>query len=313
MTTAAISPAQWAEAERTSRDLARDWAESQSAGRIATLLDDACATDADRAIDRAHRLLTDETWVAGMLRPLMAALAEEPLVVLPLGARRHAGRTTLELHRSLAARVVVTVWDAPADRASTPGNRIVMSGRIGVARYCRAGGLILHRWRADPVPHSLDGIAALHAARAETITVRDGDIIVSDGRCEGTVVVSRRDLVVTLAVQLQAGAAPVMREFSARGRLLRAASTDPRASRMLPLLTLLRLQGRTDAAAHFAAASMHAAPWLRWAAMREWLALDAAAARSRLAEMAKDDPASEVRAAAALTLAQVPAPSGLAA
>ena len=61
-------------------------------------------------------------------------------------------------------------------------------------------------------------------------------------------------------------------------------------------------RGARDAAEAFESASRHPAFHLRWAAMREWLMLDARAARRRLAEMGASDPNAEIRAAARATL-----------
>ena len=72
------------------------------------------------------------------------------------------------------------------------------------------------------------------------------------------------------------------------------------------LLAYLRAARRADAAPAFETATRAPAYFLRWAAMREWLALDARAALPRLRALAHDTNA-EVRAAARATLPQVQA------
>jgi hypothetical protein len=71
------------------------------------------------------------------------------------------------------------------------------------------------------------------------------------------------------------------------------------------LLAFLRLAGRADAGPQFDAATRDPAFHLRWAAMREWLALDARAAMPRLEAMMVADPHVEIREAAARTLATI--------
>src|SRR3546814_7484472 len=68
-------------------------------------------------------------------------------------------------------------------------------------------------------------------------------------------------------------------------------------------LTLLRHLGRTDAAPLFAAETKAGDFAARWNAMREFVALDPAAAAPHLAVMAAGDPHPEVRRAAQATLA----------
>lgn len=83
---------------------------------------------------------------------------------------------------------------------------------------------------------------------------------------------------------------------------LKSAAIEDASARSAMLLALLRSSGRSDAAAAFDRASRDDVFLLRWQAMREWLALDAATASPRLAEMAQDDPHDEIRSAARATL-----------
>ncbi len=71
---------------------------------------------------------------------------------------------------------------------------------------------------------------------------------------------------------------------------------------ILVLGMLAYIYRSVDAGDRFEAATRDPAHFLRWGAMREWLALDVAAATPRLEEMAAGDPHPEVRAAARATL-----------
>jgi len=160
----------------------------------------------------------------------------------------------------------------------------------------RAGGATLRRWRSDP-------FTAL-----PPVELRDGDVVRNDGRLQAQLVERPRTDIVQLVATIRAGAASLMREHAvADGAPLRTASADEGASRTEMLLAFLRHARRADAGPRFAEASRDAAFHTRWAAMREWLALDARAALPRLAEMAGDDPDAEVRAAALRTLPLVEA------
>ena len=130
----------------------------------------------------------------------------------------------------------------------------------------------------------------------------DGDIVQHDGRTGAEIIVSAQQDVVMLSASIGVGADPVAREYDrATGRFLRMATNDEGAARAQLLLSLLRACGRTDAEA-FDGATRDGAFFLRWSAMREWLASDWRGAWPRLEQMAKADPHPEVRAAAAATI-----------
>jgi hypothetical protein len=94
----------------------------------------------------------------------------------------------------------------------------------------------------------------------------------------------------------------------ASGAPVAAETIDERPARALMLLSLLRTQGRRDAAAQFAEALDAPLADHRWAAMREYLALDTQHALPALRAMAQDDVDDRVRAIATRTLNQVASP-----
>ncbi|RVT43931.1 hypothetical protein [Sphingobium algorifonticola] len=93
----------------------------------------------------------------------------------------------------------------------------------------------------------------------------------------------------------------------ASGMVIARASREEEAARTLMLLSLLRVSGRRDAAALFETATQARHPHQRWAAMREYLAVDTGAALPRLQDMARRDADTELRRLASATLAQIAA------
>jgi hypothetical protein len=241
-------------------------------------------------------LFAESGWAGALLAPLVAALAADPFFEPPFRFNRDGMSTGAVIFECPAASIIASVGNAAAMRDRPPPPAIVFSGFTTVTRYEKAGGATLRRWRSDP-------FAAL-----APLPLGDGDVHRNDGRVQAQWVEAPRTDMVQLVATIRAGAAPLMREHTiADGALLRTASADEGASRTEMLLAFLRHAGRADAAPSFADASRDPAFHTRWAAMREWLALDARAALPRLAEMAGGDPDAEVRSAAAHTLPRVEA------
>ncbi|WP_264942619.1 hypothetical protein [Sphingomonas canadensis] len=266
-----------------------------------------CRTDAaEPAADRAARLLEDGGWAAALLAPLVAALTADPFFEPPFRISRDRMRTAAVLFESPAAVLTASVLDAAELAAMVPSATFVFPGMVSVTRYVRAGGAVLRRWRTDPITPGFHAAAARPAVSLAPLALADGDVQRVDGRTHAQLLSGATADVVTLVFTIRSGAAPLMREHRvADGMLARVASADDRPSRAEMLLAYLRLEGRADAGAQFAEASHDPAFQLRWAAIREWLSLDARAALPRLEEMAAEDPNGEIRAAAATTLPRV--------
>lgn len=258
----------------------------------------AFAADVD-PVAAASRLLADERWAADLLAPLVQALDADPLFDPPLRLSRDAVRTGAVLFDCPAVSISGSVIDVAALAAMPAPETIVFTGRMTVTRYVKAGGATLRRWKVDaPMPAPCRPCAPVMPS--------EGEVRVIDGSIESQLPGDARSDIVLLTATIRDGAAPLIREHrAADGVFVRAGSADDAASRVEMLLTLLRLSGRTDAAEQFDAASRDPAFHLRWAAMREWLALDARTALPRLERMALDDPDSDVRTAAARTLPPV--------
>jgi len=295
-----------AAARQPSLERAREWRETSEYRALVHAFAD-CPLDApDLAAERAERLLDDAGLAGALLAPLVDALAADCFFEPPFRLARDGLRTGAVLFDCTVATISASVVDAAALTTRPLPETIVFSGRASITRYCKAGGAALRQWRADPLSPAFSATDAPPCVALPALDLSDGDLHRADGRTHAHHLAGAASDVVMLCATIRAGGAPLVREHRiSDGALVRVASADDRASRTEMLLTFLRLSGRAEAGDRFEAASRDPAFHLRWAAMREWLALDANAALPRLTEMAADDPNAEVRAAATQTLITV--------
>lgn len=253
-------------------------------------------SDADAVLEQARPLLADNDMIADLIAPLIDALRADPWFDPALRMTRDALRTAVVLADLPGVTLTASVTSAATLARIDPPATVVLSGRRALTSYVRGGQAEVRRWQlAETGPRRCVEIAPLQLA--------DGDLIEMDGRREGRLIVAATSDVVAITATAKPGADPLVHEFAiADGRPVRSATADDRASRAELLLALLRASGRSDAASSFDAMTRDPAFHLRWAAMREWLMLDARAGRPRLAEMAEADPDPGVRAAATQTL-----------
>ena len=254
----------------------------------------------------AQTVLADHAWVDELIAPLTGALAADPWFEPPFRVARDGLRIGTILFESAVVSIAATVLSADV-LARLPGPRtVVVPGRLTVTRYVRAGNARLDFWDAEAMSADFSASTALPCVRAAPRALADSDVVWIDGRTRGHILAGAASDVVTLSATIRAATTPYAREYAIdTGALVRVATNDDRAARTQMLLSYLRLEDRAGSEACFEAATRDPAFFLRWAAMREWLAVDAGAALPRLREMAIDDPNAEVRAAATATLAQV--------
>lgn len=258
------------------------------------------------AAAHAEAMLSDLAWVDAIFAPMIGALARYPLADPPVKVSRDALRTSVLVHDCPVASLTATILSAQAVADAPSPASIVVAGRLSVMRVHQGGGAVLRRWRAAPVRDDFTREGADRCHALAPLTLEDGAVIRLDGRTDAMLITDARTDVATLTATIRLGAAPVMREYARDdGRPLRAATLDEGASRCQMLLTLLRASSRRDAGEAFDAATSDPAFFVRWDAMRQWLAIDADAAGPRLAEMAATDPNADIRAAAEATLAQI--------
>lgn len=289
-----------------SRAIAQRWREGPEVRRLERAFAYCPLDEAGPAAALAERLFGDDAWAGELLVPLVAALAADPFFEPPLRVSRDALGTSALLYECPAVSIAASVVDAAALATSPAPATILFSGRVSVTRYVKAGAASLQRWSAEPITPAFTSASARPCVPLEPLSLSDGDVTRCDGRIEAQRAVDAGSAMVLLVATIHPGATPLMREYNAaEGTLARLASADDRPSRAEMLLAFLRLAGRADAGDRFDEATRDAAFHLRWAAMREWLALDARAALPRLEAMASGDPHAEVRAAATLTLVAV--------
>jgi len=288
---------------RLSLAIAKDWRGSEEYRAIVRGLE---GSDPEVLADGAEAVLAQTDWPV-LLAPLIDALAAYPLFEPPFRISRDAVRTGAVLIDAPMASISMSLLDGKA--LPSPATTI-FAGYITVTRYLRAGGATLRRWEVDSLTPGFTSATATPCRPLPSLALTDGAIIRCDGRTRSQLLGDASGPILTIVATIRAGAAPLIREHRiADGALVRVASADEAASRTEMLLTFLRRSGRTDASPRFDAATRDPAFHTRWAAMREWLGLDARAALARLSEMAANDPHPEVRTAAAATLARIACPA----
>ena len=291
-------------ARHDARDTVLRWQAGAEYRALASAFADCPADDPEPAALRAERMFADDGWAVALLDPLLAALSANPFFEPPFKVSRDSLRTGAILFEGPAVSITASVTSAETMAALPAPATLVVSGRVQVTRTVKAGGATLRRWQAEPLTPCFSAATASACQDLTPLRLADGDVHRCDGRVAAQLLGGARSDVVAIVATIRAGAAPLMREYAIDdGRLLRVASADDRASRTEMLLAFLRLSGRGDASDRFEAVTHDPAFHLRWAAMREWLALDARAALPRLAQMATHDTNAEVRAAALRTLA----------
>ncbi|MDJ0276535.1 hypothetical protein QLH51_06980 [Sphingomonas sp. 2R-10] len=282
----------------------RDWTDDAALRAVTARFADIATLAEGEAAARA--LVEDAGWVAALLGPWIARLRGDPLLEPPFRSQRDALRTGMVLAETPVASVTMAAIDPLAPAARVLPDTVVVGGRVSWTRYLRGGGARLWRWRSDHVDADWHGGVAASARPLAVRPLADGAVVRIDGRQEAMLLVDPSAPVVSVTVTLRVGAAPFLREYDRiGGALVRVATLDDGAARSMMLMQLLRELGRGDAEV-FDALSRDPAFFVRWDAMREWLASDARGALPRLRTMA-DDPHPEVRTAAQAMLPMVEA------
>jgi len=279
---------------------AQAWRQSEPYRHAVTLFADCDArTAAESVADRATTLLASAAWASDLIAPLIDALALDPWFDPPLRFSRDPLRTGAILFEHPVITITAAVLSVATLAAAPRPATIVVPGRLSVVRYERGGGATLQLWRAEPAGADFSAVGAPPCRPIGAVRLVDGLVRRIDGRTHAQLIEAATGDIVTLTATIRTNSAPVMREYArSDGALVRVAALDDAASRTPMLAALLRHLGSLDAVAAFDEASRDEAHFVRWAVMREWLALDAASALPRLRAML-DDPHAEIRDAAA--------------
>lgn len=286
---------------------ARWHAEDRAAGGLSAALDVAATLPPPAAVASLGRWLGDIGWLEARLADALALLAADPFArppLRPIGGGEGAGG--LLLAQRGAARVSLQV-DRGEGRCAPPSTAVFVPGAAAV-RVLAAGGASVRRHRVALSADERAGAfrtataAACHSSAPRPLV--PGEIWTLDTGAEAFTLAGGSGDVLLLEIAVQPAAPLPTRTYDiASGRLVRASASRRDSSVRQMALALLRSFGRTDAAPLFAAETQAQDFAARWAAMREFVALDPAAAHPHLARMAAADPHPEIRRAAAATLA----------
>lgn len=253
----------------------------------------AAAQDAPtgQALDLIRPFLRDTGWFDALLADGCAAMAADPCHLPAFRASRSGATRHLVLARTERIWLSATVIE-PTARV---GTRVHFSGRHSLCR---------------PLNRAMHGqmfvLADDRAVAMGDRTLAMGQVLELDERRETWRIHADASPLMLLRAQV-APPGPVVARIhdGATGMPVATAQADEGHARALMLLSLLRVQGRTDAAAQFAQALDAPLGGQRWAVMREYLALDTRAALPALRAMVDDEMDDAVRLLAAQTLGQL--------
>ncbi len=254
----------------------------------------------DRAGDPAvaAALVADGDWAAAILSPLLA----RPDAGWPLAGRVTGDRATLMIERRADLVLAVTALRP----AGEPPGGVVAGGRQSFVRVLAGDGR-LDRWEAGVVGPDFSATTASPLGPRRSVDVFRGSALAIDGRREAHRFVAGEGGLILLTLTLAVDAAPLLRDYVLPGgRLRRVAAAERDAAQAAMLVEVLGALGAGTGG--LAAASGYPAFFVRWAAMRHWLAQDARGAAPTLARMAIADPHPEVRAAAMAAQAMLACP-----
>lgn len=264
---------------------------------LADTVEQAGAASLEEAVGLMRPWLHDIGWLEALLAAQCVALMQDRRHVPPFRASIAGSARHLVLARTERIGLAVTIMSGQGEVAVAPGGRVHFSGRTMLCR---------------PLNDHLQGLGFAMADRLARATgpvrcTRGATLELDERRETVRILPGARPLIL-----LRAQVAPEGPVFSrihdvASGAMVASAQADEAHARTLMLLSLLRMQGRTDAVAQFEAALDAPLGVQRWAVMREYLALDTGRALAALRDMAWADVDGAVRALARGTLAKLEA------
>ena len=290
-------------------DLEAAWAAADAApDGLMAAIDALADVPADIAVARLLPWLSDTRWLCGRLDAAQALMAADPFVRPPLRPVGGGGGDCGGLILAERGAIRLTLQLRPfAASATAPTSALFVPGHAAL-RVLRSGGALLceHRVAVSPA-EDVGQFTAATAAPCHSQPprpLREGETILLDTARQSFSLAGGDGDVLLLELTVQPPSRLPIRAYDlASGRLTHVSASRRDSSFRQMALALLRHLGRTDAAPLFVAETASEDFAARWHAMRELIALDAAAARAPLARMAASDPHPEGRRAAAATLA----------
>lgn len=276
--------------------------------RLEADLSAAGGRSAAAVLDAARTFLDDEHAVAACLAPLIQAARSDPFFRPPLrhgSSPVHTGLLLFDRPELMIFLSVVSAEAVAAKRVFRQGGAsIILPGTHSLYKFLRSGDATLSIWEAPEVDGDFSSSAGTRCRRAERRRMRDGETLELDGGRQTFVIDHAVSDIVYLHATTQVDAAPLSVQYDSETlEFVGASSTDEASSRGHLMLSLLRSMDRQDAAPVFEAMLQSPHFYMRWAAMRDFLGLDADRALPHLREMARSDDHPDVREAAAQTLA----------
>jgi len=256
--------------------------------------------------------LADTGWLARRLGEAVAQLAAEPFASpppRPVGGGESAGGLLLAEQGAIRLTLRIQGFER---REGPPATTRFPPGAAAI-RFLRTGGASIRRHRvAVSAAEEAGAFTAAAAAACQSEGARPlvaGESLFLDTARESFTLADASGDILFLELAVQPPSPLPVRAYDvASGRLVHLASARRDASFRQMGLAVLRALGCRDAAPLFAAEIESGDFAARWAAMRELVALDPAAAMPHLVRMAAADPHSEIRRAATATLALYPPP-----
>lgn len=243
------------------------------------------------AVALIRPFLCEIGWFEALMAGQLRAMRADPLHLPPLRATRTGDARHLVIARTERVWITATVIEA----GDSPSPHVHFSGRVTLSRSLRG-----------PVQAQCYRMAEGRAVAVGARTWPEGAVIERDERVEALCLDPSALPRLLLRAQI-APPGPVHAHVHDRagGDTLAAVAADEGHARTLMLLSLLRAQGRRDAAGHFVRALDAPLAGQRWAVMREYLALDTGGALPALQAMASGEADGTVRALALRTLDQI--------
>jgi hypothetical protein len=264
--------------------------------------------DAAHVAEAVCRLFEKHEWVDELIEALAQQIRRDPFFVPPFRHINSDVHQGLIVYEDTLVSVAVGVSGAGqlAAKKSVPRGptSIAFSGQMGVLKFVRSGGARLSFWEAPAIGPNFSRATAGICRKTGERKVKDGEILVVDGRSQSFVIEQASANIVLVQATVKPDQAPLSVEYdSASHEYVGCSAADDSASRIQMIATLLRKLDHKAAFPVLAAFLDNPNFYVRWHVMRELLGLDAAAALPHLERMASDDSHHENRRAARSVLA----------
>lgn len=288
------------------RDLEAQWRSTDGLpGGLNAAIDAVADASPEIAIAALMPWLSDTGWLRERLAAATGLLAADPFArppLRPVGGGEGAGGLILAERGAIRLSLQLHPAGTPSSTAA-----LFIPGRSAFRILADGGAAVRFHEVAVSADEEAGVFTAAGAARCRTGPPRalvDGECWILDtARQAFTLSGATRDIVILELSAQPPSSLPIRSYDNASGRLLHVSASRRDSSFCQMALALLRMFGRADAAPLFVTATGSGDFAARWLALRDLIALDAAAAYPCVVRMAEDDPHPEVRHAAKAVLA----------